>query len=128
MAKSLIEKVGAVSYENLIADIVPPLKVGGATIAALAEETTYPRGTLLDLDLGTGLSAIHGASPLSATLVPHGILTDDTPIGTANTDVTVYIAGCFNPDALTVADASTLTLADKDALRTHGILLATVQL
>jgi hypothetical protein len=130
MAKSLIEKVGEVGYENLIADIVPPLKTGGATIAALEDGTkTYPRGTLLDQDLSSGLCALHGAAPLSATLVPYGVLTDHVTVGTdSDIDTTVYISGCFNPDALTVADGYELSVADKDAMRTHGILLATVQI
>ena len=35
--------------------------------------------------------------------------------------VAVYLAGCFNPDKLTVKDSYTMTEADKDALREGGI-------
>jgi len=46
----------------------------------------------------------------------------------ASTDetVAVYLAGCFNPDKLTVKDSYTMTEADKDALRMRDIVLLPV--
>ena len=40
--------------------------------------------------------------------------------------VAVYLAGCFNPDKLTVKDGYTMTEADKDALRMRDIVLLPV--
>lgn len=40
--------------------------------------------------------------------------------------VAVYLAGCFNPDKLTVKDSYTMTEADKDALRMRDIVLLPV--
>ena len=55
---------------------------------------------------------------------PDCILCDDVEVGTA-ADVTtpVYIAGCFDPGKLTLADSATLSETDKDILRTKGIIL-----
>lgn len=37
-----------------------------------------------------------------------------------------HLAGCFNPDKLTVKDSYTMTEADKDALRMRDIVLLPV--
>lgn len=58
---------------------------------------------------------------------PDCVLTDDIEVGTtADENATVYVSGCFNEAALIMADGYTLTEADKDVLRTKGILLGTV--
>ena len=55
------------------------------------------------------------------------ILCDDTTIGTsADRNVPVYTAGCFNSDALIVKADYTLSESDKDKLRERGIYLGTV--
>lgn len=57
-------------------------------------------------------------------LVPDCILCDPVTVGTANdVNVAAYIAGCFNPDKLTVKSGYTLTEGDKDKLRERGIIL-----
>ena len=55
---------------------------------------------------------------------PDCILCDDVTVGTSN-DVTVpvYIAGCFDPDKLTLAEGASLTAGAKDVLREKGIIL-----
>ena len=51
------------------------------------------------------------------------ILCDDVEVGTAaDATVAVYLAGCFNPDKLTMASSYTMKEADKDALRDAGIV------
>ena len=48
-------------------------------------------------------------------------------IGTdADVVVPVYVIGCFNQNALIMADSYTLTQGDKDKLRERGIFLGTV--
>lgn len=55
------------------------------------------------------------------------ILCNDTDVGTgAEVNAAVYVAGCFNPDKLIVADSYTMTEADKDKLRERGIYLSPV--
>ena len=127
MDRHLVNKVGEVGYEKLIAGVLPPLLIGGGTIAGVEAETVYPRGTVLALDTDTGLLCILGTeAKKDQTLAANCILTDEVTAGAANVDVTVYIQGCFIPDALIVADGYTLTAADRDSLRTHGIVLASL--
>ena len=54
---------------------------------------------------------------------PDCILCDDVTVGTTS-DVTtpVYIAGCFDPGKLTLAEGATLSEKDKDILREKGII------
>ena len=52
----------------------------------------------------------------------YAILCDDTVVGTSDVNAEVYFAGCFDPNKCTVATGYTLSDADKDTLRTNGIL------
>ncbi|HCS73025.1 MAG TPA: head decoration protein [Clostridiales bacterium] len=128
---SLNKKIGTVTYSNLIAGMDPPVHINSGTIRKLAVETTYPRGTVLSKSSGTagdGKLVILGTTAATdETLTPNCVLCDDVVVGAA-TDVntTVYTAGCFNADALTVKDAYTMTEADKDKLRERGIYLGIV--
>ncbi len=54
---------------------------------------------------------------------PDCILCDDVTVGTtADVTAPVYIAGCFDPDKLTLAEGATLGAAAKDVLREKGII------
>ncbi len=119
MAIDLYRKVGDMEPDGLITNLAPAACVGGGEIAALTEEATLVRGTLLGkADGATTLSVYDG------TTNPDCILCDDTVVGTEDSVTTsVYIAGCFDPAKLVVADGYTLTDADKDALRLRGIIL-----
>ncbi len=56
------------------------------------------------------------------------VLAENVTVGTTNDEnVLVYIAGCFNEDALIVAEGYTISAADKDELRKKGILLSNSQ-
>ena len=46
-----------------------------------------------------------------------------TVVGTDDTPAPVYVAGCFDPEKIIVADGYQLTDKDKDALRVRGIYL-----
>lgn len=116
-------KLGEMAYDGLITDLTPPVQVRGGTISKPAEAATYKRGTLLGKNDAGVLSLYDG------TTTPDCILCDDTEIGTgADTPVTVYTAGCFDPGKVTVADGYTLTEADKDKLRERGIVFKTASL
>ena len=54
----------------------------------------------------------------------YAILAEDIVVGTSDVTAAVFVAGCFDPNKLTVATGYTLTDADKDELRKYGIFLA----
>ena len=117
MAKELRQKLGSMEYDGLITGLNPPTRVDGGTIAKLAAPATLKRGTLLG-KADSGLLAIY-----DGTGTPDCILCDDTEVGTAeDVPVDVYVAGCFDPEKVTVGDGYTITQADKDKLRTYSIV------
>lgn len=118
------KKLGEMTYDGLITDLTPPVQVRGGTISKPAEAVTYKRGVMLAKSEKDGKLYILGTTAASGdTLTPDCILCDDTEIGTgADTPVTVYTAGCFDPEKVAMADGYTLTEADKDKLRERGIV------
>ena len=117
MAKELRQKLGSMEYDGLITGLNPPTRVDGGTIAKLAAPATLKRGTLLG-QADSGLLSIY-----DGTGTPDCILCDDTEVGTAeDVPVDVYVAGCFDPEKVTVGDGYTITQADKDKLRTYSIV------
>ena len=130
--RDLHEKIGSVEFEKLFAGLEPPALVRGGVIRKLGTAATLKRGTLLAKSggsAGDGKLVIFGTTAATnETLTPDCILTDDIEVGTSvDENATVYISGCFNVDALILATGATLTEADKDILRTKGIIFGTVQ-
>lgn len=125
---ALNRKVGEMAYDKLIAGITPPVHVNSGTIRMLAVAAEYKRGTVLAKSSVDDKLVILGTTPADATevLTPDCILCDDTNIGTADVNVAVYTAGCFNKEALIVKSGYTLSESDKDKLRERGIYLGTV--
>lgn len=115
MAKNLDKLVGTMEYDGLITGLAPQVIVGGGTIKALSAAATLKRGTVLSKDTDGKLVV------MAKGATPDCILCDDTTVGTADVNVTVYISGCFDPDKVTVADTYALTEADRDTLRTKNI-------
>lgn len=125
--KELSRFVGEMEYDGLISGLNTPAVVGGGILSAAAEGTAeYKRGTVLAKSAVSGQLHILGSMVEGDTLTPDCILCDDTVIANTPTTATVYLAGCFNPDKLTLAVGYTLTEADKDKLRERGILLKAV--
>ena len=129
MAKHLNDKAGVLEYDKLISGMDPAPKVASGTLTKLSVETFYKRGTVLARSSGTGgdgkLKILGTAAGSSETLTPDCILCDDTVVGTENdVNAAVYVKGCFNPDALFMADDHSLSQDEKDALRQRGIYLA----
>ena len=117
MAKELHQKLGSMEYDGLITGLNPPARVDGGTIAKLTAPAVLKRGTLLG-KADSGLLSIY-----DGTGTPDCILCDDTEVGTAeDVPVDVYVAGCFDPEKVTVGDGYTITQADKDKLRTYSIV------
>lgn len=113
----LLNKVGSVEQDNLIARILPPAETTGVLITKGSAEATYKRGTVLAAD-SDGKCAI-----MADGLSPAYILAEDVTVGTDEDAAAVaYRTGCFNAEAVTVTDGYELTAADKDALRKYGIV------
>ena len=124
--KMLSEKLGEVEYDNLIVGLTPPKRVGAGKIASIgSKEATYTRGTVFAKSAKDGKLYILGSTATSGdTLTADCILVQDVTVGTTDDEtVVVYLAGCFNPEKLTVKDSYTMTEADKDALRMRDIAL-----
>jgi hypothetical protein len=121
----LSKKIGEMAYDGLVTDTKPAVIVAGGTLLKLAAETTLKRGTLLAKSASTGKLVIFGTTADQGdTLTADCILCDDTKVGTAaDVKAPVYIAGCFDPDKLVIAEGATITEAVKDTLRTKGIIL-----
>lgn len=113
----LLSKVGSIEQDNLFAGILPPAETTGVVITKGDAETTLKRGTVLAAD-SDGKCAI-----MNTGLSPAYILAEDVTVGTdADATAVAYRTGCFNAEAVTVADSYELTVADKDALRKYGIV------
>jgi hypothetical protein len=115
------------TYDKLIAGMTPATKVASGTVRKLAAAATYARGTVLARSSGTAGDnklVILGTAPVTnEVLTPDCVLCDDTDIGAADENAAVYVAGCFNYDALSVKSGYTITQADIDKLRERGIYL-----
>jgi len=64
--KQLDKKLGTMTYDGLIADVLPHTLVGGGTIAALDAEATLVRGTLLAKN-GAGKLIVLGSGGTAGT-------------------------------------------------------------
>jgi len=121
--RQLVSRIGEIGQDNLIAKIYPTAEVTGVTIRALEAETELVRGTVMALSGTDGkLSVLGSATGASEDLTPAYILCKDVIVGTEDVGTVAYRAGCFNPDAVTVAEGYEMTDADRDALRKYGIV------
>lgn len=112
----LDENLGAVGFDNLINGTYPPAEVFHVEVAA--GQGTLGRGTLLATADG-GMVKISSATTGKA----NAVLAE--PIDTdAETVAVAYRTGHFNANKLIVADGYKITAADKEALRTAGILVS----
>lgn len=129
--RDLHEKIGSVEFEKLFAGMQPPAIVKPGVIRKLGTAGTLKRGTLLAKSSGSagdGKLVIFGTTAATnETLTADCVLCDDIEVGTTDDEnAAVYVSGDFNEAALIVATGATITEADRDALRTKGILLGTV--
>jgi len=118
MAEMLNEKIGEMTYDNLIASVYPEADV--FTVTLKAGQGTLKRGTLL----AAGDDGMEMISK-STTGKANAVLCDpvDTDGDTA-VNAVAYRTGHFNKNMLIVADGYTITDADKEALRVAGIMLS----
>lgn len=115
--------IGNMEYDGLISGLEPAAIVGAGLILGGENETEYKRGTAFAKNDDGKLVILGTEAGEGATLTPDCILCEDTVIGTEDTPAPVYVAGCFDPDKIIVADGYELTDKDTDALRIRGIYL-----
>lgn len=121
----LNEEICKVDFDELVNSATPAPDVFSVTVAALTEEKTLKRGTVLALSAKTGKMSVLGTAAASDdTLTANCILSDDVTVGTTDTSAFAYRMGHFNRNSLIVADGYTLKAADEEELRKGGILLS----
>lgn len=114
----LDENLGTVGYDNLINGINPPTEVFHVELAA--GQGVLERGTLLATADG-GMVKISSATTGKA----NAVLADTIDTGDGEAVIAVaYRTGHFHANQLIVADGYEITAADKEALRTAGILIS----
>ena len=121
MSEKLSRKLGEMEYDGLIADVTPKVQVRGKTIRKMSAETVLKRGTVLGVSATDNKLVVLGTS--GETLTADCILCDEITVG-KDEDViaTVYTAGCFNTNKITVAEGYTMTDEDYDNLRKYDIV------
>lgn len=121
MTTELLNKLGTVTADNLIAGTDPALRIGSGLLRKNTGE--LKRGTVLAKSSKDGtLVTLGTASTDDETLEAYGILTDDITVP-ADEDVhmTIYISGKFNSNKIILAKGYTMTETDKDTMRKYGI-------
>ena len=114
----LDENLGAVGFDNLIHSTNPPAEVFSVELAA--GQGVLERGTLLAKTDGGFVKISAGTTGKANAVLADTVDTGDGATVTA----TAYRTGHFNTNGLKVADGYDITDADKEALRTVGILLS----
>jgi len=132
MTRDLHEKLGAVTPENLIAQLDPPALKKAGLIRKLGTAGTLKRGTLLAKSSGSagdGKLVIFGTTAATnETLTADCILAEDIEVGTANDEnALVFYQGNFNEDALIIKSGASIADSDKDDLRLRNIILGASQ-
>ena len=121
MTTELLNKLGTLPTDNLIAGTDPALRIGSGLLRKNTGE--LKRGTVLAKSSKDGtLVTLGTASADDETLEAYGILTDDITVP-ADEDVhmTIYIGGKFNSNKIILAKGYTMTETDKDNMRKYGI-------
>ena len=116
----LDENLGGVGFDNLIADSYPPADVFSVQLAA--GQGILERGTLLARK-DDGTMEMIGTE---TTGKANAVLSDPVDTGDSAEGETVpgiaYRTGHFNTNRLIAAEGYEITAADREALRTAGIL------
>ena len=130
MNSNLVNKVGEIGQDNLIAKLYPPAETFGVKIAAGAGE--LKRGTVLALKsdgtyivCGNSYTEGEGDDEKTVTPLANCVLSDDVDAsGATSMTAVAYRTGHFNRKALIVKANYTMTITDEEELRKGGILLS----
>lgn len=110
-------KIGEMTYDGLISDVTPSVIIGAGIINGSEADVELKRGALLSKGEDGKLSLMKDGGNADC------ILCDDITVKAgAEVTVPVYISGCFDSNKIIVADGYTMKNADKDTLRTKGIV------
>lgn len=113
---NLVNKVGEIGQDNLVARLFPRALTFGIKIAA--GEGEVKRGTVLAAK-SDGTYAVYSGAKDTA---PSAILVQDVDAsGSEDVAAVAYCSGNFNPAAVIVAEGYELTAADRDTLRKYDI-------
>lgn len=128
----LDNETGKTAYDKLFAGAFPTALIGTVKVKG-AKNETLKRGTLLTGEPGGDLMPVKAALAVAAsgsdpsikvTMPTVCVLCDDTAVKTDSAvKAQAYKTGCFEYDALFTASEYTLTPADIDYLRIHGIIV-----
>lgn len=121
MTTELLNKLGTVTADNLVAGTDPALRIGSGLLRKNTGE--LKRGTVLAKSSKDGtLVTLGTASAGDETLEAYGILTDDITVPVdEDVHMTIYIGGKFNSNKIILAKGYTMTETDKDTMRKYGI-------
>lgn len=132
MAKSLIENLGEVGYDELFVENIP--EADAVTVKLAASQGVLARGSLVAGTPGGSLTLVAAALADKVTVADSAgtmsytsvfVLADDVDTGTGSAVVGIaYRTGHFNRAAIKVKSSYTLTAADEEFLRGKGILLS----
>ncbi len=119
---------GSTKAFSLIANGVKPATVTEVKVDGTALETGFEynaeTGYLIFAEAPANTKTIAVKTTIGA-YTANAILAEDVTVGTAADAAAIaYRTGHFNSNALIVASGYTITAADKEALRTAGILLS----
>lgn len=122
---------GTATTFTLQADPLPAAVKGakvGTTDATVSSYNAQTGVVTLSSAPAAGTKNVHITYEKAGANSPDCVLAEDVAVGTTDDEnVLVYIAGCFNEDALILAEDASISAADKDTLRMKGILLGTSQ-
>ena len=121
MTTELLNKLGTVTADNLIAGTDPALRIGSGLLRKNTGE--LKRGTVLAKSSKDGtLVTLGTASAGDETLEAYGILTDDITVPVdEDVHMTIYIGGKFNSNKIILAAGYKMKETDKDTMRKYGI-------
>lgn len=122
MNSNLVNKVGTVDQDNLIAKLTPAAETFGVMIKKGASEAELKRGTVLARNTDGTFSVLESSSGK-----PSAILADDVTVGTAeDTAAVAYRSGNFNRGAVICGGDYKLTAANEDDMRKVDIIFTDV--
>lgn len=129
MGRRLDSTIETPKYDNLFNGIYPPTEPFVVTIRKLETPAVFKRGTALALSGGTAgdkkMVMLGTAAAQNETLTANCVLAEDIEVGTSeDVDAIAYRSGHFNTNCLIVAEGHTISVDDKEAFRTVGILLS----
>lgn len=107
-------------YNEKIGEMTPDNLVASTLVHQITSAITIPSGTGV-LKRGTVVDS--AGAVMASGKTAYAILCDDVDTTAGSVVAEVYVAGCFNANALIVAEGYTLTAADLLALRNGGIYI-----